>query len=484
VRVLTLTAVLLLAAVPFGPGALVSRAIAAEGVLPVRAGDTVNGTLARCGDRHVLRVDLVRGEVFRAKVQAEREFAADITLRIYAPDGTLVNGQANVRGIRAGSKLGPFVARETGTYHVQLSTFTRHGLAYTFRTQARRRRGARVRLRGDRGRAFTATAGSLLRLRGAGASRGVLLTLPNGTSTEIAAGSACLTALTGEGLTAPVGGRYFLSLLDGGRARLHSRPPSRHATRTLAFPILPGDETRVSAWYEDAGWVADPIRQAPSDHEPPSSTQPTEPPVTPPPGVSVSILTTPNAPPTPQQGLALADPLLTGGLADGVGMPISPVPTIEETLENGTLETFGEGPSYVFDKVHPQLGTLTYRVHFLVGGIAALAPVSPLGLGASGGGITMRWTVTGGAQTHDGRWTITWDGLRRVEVLDGSETLIDASSRIVQSAANGLTVPADGSPPSGELIYHVNWSNGPFAGGQFRRVETHDGLGSINVTIE
>jgi len=106
------------------------------------------------------------GEVFRARVQAEREFAADVTLRFYAPDGTLVNSEANVRGIRAGSKLGPFVARETGTYHLQLSTFTRHRLEYTLRTKARKRKGARVHLRGSRGRSFTATAGSVLRLRG------------------------------------------------------------------------------------------------------------------------------------------------------------------------------------------------------------------------------------------------------------------------------------------------------------------------------
>ncbi len=478
-RVLTLTAVLFLAA-PLLP----SRAMAAEGVLPIRAGDTVSGTLAQCGDRHVLRVDLVRGEVFRAKVQAEREFAADITLRIYSPDGTLVNSEASVRGIRAGSKLGPFVARQTGTHHVQLSTFTRHGLEYTLRTKARKRKTARVRLRGNRGRAFTATAGSHLQLRGGGASGGVLLTLPDGTNTEIAADSACLTALTGDGLTAPMGGRYFVGLLDGGRARLVSRPPSRTATRLLDFPVLPGDTTRVSAWYEDAGWVVDPLRQAPADHEPPSSTRPTDPPVDPPPGVAVSILTTPNAPATPQDGFALADPLITGGLADGVGMPISPVPTIAETLEHGTLEEFGAGLSYVFDKPHPALGTLTYRVHFLVGGTASRAPISPVGPGASGGAITMRWTVTGGAPTHEGRWTITWDGLRRVEVLDGSETLIDASSRVVQSAANALTVPVDGGPPSGELIYHVDWSNGPFPGGAFRRVETHDGLGDREVTID
>lgn len=458
---------------------LAAPAFAGEGVLPVRAGDRVEGTLARCGDRHVLRLDLTRGEVLRARVDAERAFAADITLRIYGPDGTLVNTEANVRGIRAGSKLGPFQVTETGTYHVQLSTFTRHELDYVLRTTSRRRPRARVRLRGTGTRRFTAAAGSVVRVRGGGAARGVSLTLPGDDELVLAAGSACLTALTSSGLAVPAGGQYTVALADGGRARLVAQPPARRSGRTLEFPALPDDAAQVAAWYDDSGWVADPLRQAPADHEPPSTTRPTEPTPLPPvePGLP-SVIVAPNAPSSPESGLPLGDAQHEGGVASGVGMPIAPVPTIEQAL-GGSVEPFGEGPSYVFDVEHAELGTLSYRVHFVVGGGVTQAPVS------ARGGVTMRWAVSGGGTaTHEGRWTLTWDGPRGVEVLEGSETLIDASSRHVQSAANGFSLRSDGGPSAGRLTYSVSWLNGPFPGGEFRRVETYDGLGATETVIE
>ncbi len=72
--------------------AAVTTASADQGALPVRPGDTVRGTLRRCGERHALELQLLRREVLRMEVAPEG--AGSVNVRVFDPTGLDVSLQA------------------------------------------------------------------------------------------------------------------------------------------------------------------------------------------------------------------------------------------------------------------------------------------------------------------------------------------------------------------------------------------------------
>src|SRR5258705_11313088 len=96
-------------------------AIAGEGSIPVRAGDTVRGTLVRCGDRQVFETELIRGEKFRVDVALEDVTAAP-ELRFETADGTSVTHLARVHASGGVIHGGPFRVPASGVWRVTLSS--------------------------------------------------------------------------------------------------------------------------------------------------------------------------------------------------------------------------------------------------------------------------------------------------------------------------------------------------------------------------
>ncbi len=447
-------------------------AFAAEGVLPVRAGDRVEGNIRRCGDRHVLAVELVRGEKLRVKVRPATDFVQDLTVRFYDPTGLLANDPANVRVNSGTTVVGPYRITDSGTHLLSITTTTRHGLPYEVFTKVKGRRGRSVRLKAGRDGRVVAAAGSVLRIRGLDDEARVTLRFPGGAAEILKTGSACLEALTGSGLTLPEGGTYGVSV-SAGRAKLRIRAPGRTAVRTLVFPELPDDQGSVSAWYDDAGWVADPFASAPADHEPPVSVPVPGAPRPPSSTEVATLLEAPNSPFTPSARAVFGVATNPGGHQAGIGMPIAPIPTIDEALTFGTVEAFNSGPSYVYDVDRPGLGSVRYRVQFVVGGRAALAPV------ALNGNVTLRWRAEGGGTFHEETWALSFDAARDLEVLDGSATFIGRGFTTIRSSASGFALPVDGSAPYGT----ISWAIDSPTDGAFVRSEVHDGTGAVDVEL-
>lgn len=461
---------------PMLPAALVlaaaAPALSAEGVFPVRAGDRVNGEVRRCGDRHVLAVELVEGETFKAKVRVGKALAEDITVRVYDPTGLSLNAQ-HVRATGSIAKVGPFRATESGTHLIQLTTFTRHEIPYDVTTKVRSKKRRALRLKAGKVRSVVASAGSVLRVRGLPEGGTIALGAPGEEPQELEPGGFCLRALQGDGLTLPEGGTYTLTVPAGsGRPRVIIRAPQKGARHEVSFPELPEDPDVVAGWYDDTGWVADPLLRAPADHEPPVSVpDPGTPAPAPVPGTTLTLA--PSAPATSgaKDGFAVPDPL--GGHAAGLGMPIAPIPTIEDAVERGRVEAYGDGPSYVYEADVTGVGAVTYRVQFTVGGRAALAPL------ALDGRTSMHWWVEGGGAFHEESWTLSFDATRGVEVLDGAATFVGPGFETIRSAATAYTLPTDGRLPSGT----VTWGVESAAAGTFLRTETHDGLGGVGVVL-
>lgn len=444
-------------------------ASASEGVLPVRSGDEVSGVLNFCGDRHVLRAELVPGERLRLHVRTPTVELP--TVRIFDPTGLDVSSRANLREVNGVILAGPVRAGLAGSHLISIATFSRHGLAYEAKARVLRKKRRRVRLGKRRPwRSFTVAAGSTLQLRGLRGTARVALGLPGEEPRQLEPDSAALTALLGDGLTAPRGGRYTVAL-DGGRGRARVRVLApRGGGDALEFPELPAGG--VADWYPDTGWVLRPGVSAPADHEPPVTvpdpdaprpSQPTVQTVTEAPTASRSVTTRDR----------YADPAAWEGALSGLGMPLAPAPSIEEAVSLGAVETFGGGPTYAYAVAHEGFGTLTYRVSFLVGGVQSLAPLT------FDGNVVMRWDVTGAAPFHQGSWTLSFDPDRGVEVLDGSETVVDVRSRAVTSTAERFTLPTAGGVPAGTL----GWAVASPTEGNFTRNETYDGLSSVLVEV-
>jgi len=448
-----------------------TSAPAAEGVLPVRAGDRVEGEVRWCGDRHILAIELVKGERFRAKVRSSTAVFEDLTVRFYDPTGLASNARASVRVVDGTVLLGPFRVTDSGTHLLQITTFTRHEIPYEVETKIKGRRKRSLRVKARRARSVVAAAGSVLRMRGGSADAAIELIMPDGTRESLTPGSAELRALRSDGLTLPEGGTYRIGV-SAGRAKLRIRAPRRADVRTRAFPELPDERDSVSAWYDDTGWIADPFASAPADHEPPTSLPlpgtPTGDPAT-----GETLTEAPTAPWSPAARAEFELEAADGGHLAGIGMPIAPIPSVEEALLLGAVEAFADGPSYVYDVERDGLGVVQYRVSFMVGGRATLAPVT------LNGHVAMRWHVEGGGTHHQEDWRLTFDASRGVEVLDGSATLIGSGFTTIHSAANGFALPVDGSAPYGS----VSWSVESASAGSFVRSETHDGTGAVDVTI-
>ena len=455
-----------------GALALAAPALGAEGVFPVRAGDRVSGEVRWCGDRHILAVELVKGETFKAKVRVGKALLEDITVRVYDPTGLSLNAR-NVRTTGSVARIGPFRATESGTHLIQLTTFTRHEIPYDVTTSVKSRKRRSLRLREGAEKTVVAPAGAVLRIRGLREGGTIALGLPGEDALPLEIDGFCLRALQGDGLTLPEGGAYTLSALAGaGRPRVTITAPGASARREVTFLELPDDRGSVATWYDDTGWVDDPRLRAPADHEPPVSVpDPSAPPAAP---IAGRTLTqAPTAPPDTAARDGFSVVYSVGGHLAGLGMPIAPVPTIEQAVGLGRIEQFGEGPSYVFTTPIPGLGDVTYRVQFLVGGRAALAPLS------LDGRTSLRWWVDGSSAFHQETWTLTVDPDRAIEVLDGSATFVGPGFETVKSSATAYTLPVDGRAASGS----VSWGIESVQSGSFLRTETHDGLGSIVVTL-
>ena len=438
----------------------------------MRAGDRVSGEIRWCGDRHILAVELVKGETFKAKVRVGQAFAEDITVRLYDPTGLSLNAD-HVRGGTSIAKVGPFTATESGTHLIQLTTFTRHEIPYDVTTKVRSKKRRAVRLQPGKERQIVAPAGSLIRVRGLPEGGTIALGMPGEAAALLVADGFCLRALRGDGLTLPEGGTYTLSVPDGsGRPRVIVRAPSTDTRHEVTFPELPDDRTSVNTWYDDTGWIDDPLLQASADHAPPVSVPiPGAPAAEPIDGRT--LIAAPTAPANASARTGFSGLESLGGHAAGLGMPIAPIPTIEDAVTRGRQEGFGDGPSYVYDADLPGLGSVTYRVQFLVGGSAMLAPI------ALDGRTSMHWWVEGSAVFHEESWTLMFDAQRGVEVLDGSATFIGPGFETVQSAASAYTLPTDGRAPSGTLTWGVQSAQN----GAFLRTETHDGLGGVGVSL-
>ncbi len=445
-------------------------ASAAEGVLPVRAGDRVTGQVRACGDRHLLAVDLVRGDRFRARVRVARELTEDLTVRVYDATGLLVNQQARVRVVAGETLVGPFRVASTGTHLVQVTTFTRHEIPYEVTTDVRRAPRRSAALRAGTPRTLRVAAGSLLQVRGLRADSPVTVTAPGEPPLELLPGTPRHAALVGDGLAAPASGDYVVELPEGaGRARVRVVAPSRRTGTTVAFPELPDERTSVSTWYPDTGWLADPRLAAAGDHEPPVALPPADGAT----GAGDALADAPAAP-TADAGRALyANTSGALGHTGGVGMPIAPRPTLDETLVRGTAEPAAEGVVYTYELDDPALGRLRYRVRFAVAGRGAGAPLS------LDGPVALHWTVTGDAALHAGTWTLTHDPARGVDVLEGAETVVDRTNTTLRTSAAGYAVPRDGSAPRGVLT----WSVDAPQGGALTRTESFDGRGGAQVDL-
>jgi hypothetical protein len=445
---------------------LAATALAGEGSLPVRAGDTVSGTLVRCGDRQVFETEVAAGEKFRVDV-----VLADVTaapeLRIETQDGTDVTSLARVRSGGGSIVAGPFRAPESGVYRVSLTSSAAHEVVYAATPRVARRRAQSVHIPpGGRTASVVAAAGSTLTL---GVRRGTTPTIVAGFPGEplhqLAPGDPLLAALAGGGLSAPCAGTYTFAIAAGSGARLRVAPPAAVAPKMILFPPLP-DAGTVNAWYPSIGWVAAPAT------EPAPVPSPAAPPEVPLFWSTALAGMLGTSAPVPSLAEA-ADVTKWLGPADGVGMPLAGEPMLEEIFGSGVATDTASGRSYDVTVPRPGLGDVTYHVAFSVDGRLVAAPLS------LSGRVSISWTVTSGAPSHSGHWTLTLDPVRNVEVLDGSESLTDAAARTTSAAARGFAVRS-GTPswPSGALTWG---RDDPRNATSVVRRETYDGTSTVHV---
>ena len=466
-----LAAGLLVAAAP--------RALSAEGALPIRAGDTVRGTLLNCYDRQVSEVQLLRGEVFQVRLHSTHAPNDSVNLRIYDPDGFLSSSEARVRQQGGEVVAGPFRAWASGAWRIEIGTLTAHGAGYEAVTRVKRTRKTTARLGGRKTNVtVAAAAGATIQVRG---NRVPTLALRRPSETNgivLAPGTAEFAAISGKGLAAPLSGNYEFTAIAGGnvpgnvRARIVVTPPGRVTGEVVEFPSLPDDANAVATWLGTGGWLLDHDRAAPDAEGHIAPPPPAAPKTSPWTGSIVEDC------PAPGQvtGLeALADVSLFVGPASGVGLPSPGIPRLDDVLRLGRLEPTSSGPSYVYVRSSQDLGDVTTRVRFLIDGRATVAPV------AIDGRVTVRWTDQGGSQNLDGNWTLSHDADRRVQVLDGTEFRFPEPGRTLTSSAKGFALPGlPGAWPQGSLTLAVD---DPARGTDFLRRETYTGAASVNVDV-
>lgn len=453
-----------------------ARAVAAEGVLPVRPGDTVSGTLLNCYDRQIAEVQLLRGEVFRMRVHTTHATNDDVSLRVTDPDGVPASAAANVRQVGGEIVAGPFRAAQSGTWRFEIGTLTAHGAQYEATTQVRRTSKRTVTLvAGKPGAVVAAAAGSTFTLRASpgAATPTISLRRPLDTHAQVfVPGSAEMAALTGAGLAAPVSGNYELGCAAGkGRVKVTVTPPRAAAPEAVEFPALPEDPHAVAAWQGSGGWLLDHTRSAPDADgnlpEPPPAAPATSP-------WSGSIVEDCPAPGEASEA-GLADPGVFTGPGAGVGLPAAGIPRLDDVLRLARAETTSGATSYVMTRTSDTLGEVTTRVWFLVDGLPARAPL------ALDGRVAVRWTDTGGTQQVQGTWTLSFDRARGAQVLNGAESRFPDPGRAVTSSAAGFTLPVlPGAWPQGALTTSVV---DPRRSQDFTRTESFTGAASVDVTV-
>jgi hypothetical protein len=439
-------------------------AFASEGSIQVRPGDVVGGTLVRCGDRQTFETELVQGEKLSVGV-ALADVTAAPELRIETADGTDVTDAARVVSSAGVISAGPFRVPESGIYRVSLTSSAAHEVVYTAWTRVARRRAQTVRVpTNGRTVSVLAAAGSTLTVAARrGAAPSLVVGFPGEAPRELAAGDPLLAALEGGGLSAPCAGTYTFAASDGAAARVRVVPPATAAPRNVPFPALPDDGT--SAWYPATGWVAAPDA-APAAQDPPAAPPP---PVASAPSLE-DLVATPAPVPSVTDALSATTVL---GPAHGVGVPLAGAPLLAEIFVRGVATDTAAGRSYSLTVPRPGFGDVTYEVSFTIDGLPAAAPLS------FAGRMSMTWSVTSGAPTHAGRWTLTLDPVRGVQILDGAESLTDAAARTTSASAHGF-VAATSAPaaPSGVLT----WSrDDPRNSVSVARRETYDGTATVRV---
>jgi hypothetical protein len=441
---------------------------AAEGSIPVRPGDVVRGTLARCGDRHVFETELARGETLRVRVTLP-DPTAPPTLGVETVDGTDLTFAAHVVGGEGVVTMGPFRAPESGVYRVTLTSSAANSIGYVWTSTIKRVTRRDVRLPADgRAASVLVEAGARFTLRTRrGATPRVTIAFPGEAPRELAADDPLLAALAGAGLSAPTSGSYTFAVASTRGARIAVAAPTYAARQTIDFPALPGDDA-VTTWYPASGWVATPGASAPSGHDPNPAPVVEEAPV--PVELSTPLTQVVAAPaPTP----ATDDATTWLGPAAGVGMPLAGAPSLAEVFASGGAPTAANGYAYQVTAPRPGFGDVAYRVRFTVDGRPSAAPLSLTGR------VTMSWSVTSAAAYHDGSWTLTFDAVRGVQVLDGSETLTDGAGRTTSVAARGFALSdAATNWPSGALTWR---HDDPRAGTSVARSETYDGTSTVGV---
>lgn len=444
---------------------------AGEGVLPVPAGDGVRGTLARCGDRHVAEVELLRGETLRVRVAATGLDTEAVQLRVVDPTGWNVSPDAHVRVADGAIVAGPYRVAVSGVHRLEVTSFSRHDTAYELTTSVRRLRPAPATLGERRPSADIAVAaGATLRIRARGEPSLALRAPGADGAVVLAPDGPELRALRGGGLAAPRSGVYTLELLGGSRrVRVAASRAPRRAPRFEEFPTLPAAPTAVASWQGAAGWVVDRSVLAPDEHGTPP------PPPPPPPLTSPWLGAVADPAPSLPDVAPLADPGHWTGPGDGVGRPFSGLPSVADVLRDGVAADLGAGPVYRIERPTESGVALRYDVRFEVDGRPARAPVT------GGGRTTVHWHVEGGTPWRTGDWVRSFDPERGVDVLDGVETLQESSFRTLQVAARGFAVETEpGAWPTGGITLAVTDSR-PGLG--FSRRETYDGTPRVAVEV-
>lgn len=458
-------------------------ALAAEGVISVQGNDTITGRIAECFDTHAFEIELARGDVLRLRIQPTS--IGSITARIVAPHGFEVNHAARLRTRGNTVLIGPFRVRQSGVYHVGFSTGGEHGVEYEAQTRVRHRGRKVLRLSNRKpGRSFVLPAGTTLQVQARRGLPVIAMTQPGEFSAEtIGSDDPRMAALLTGGLAIPRAGLYHFERrvldadVDATKVRMVLTPPESPEPREIRFPDLPDDRPHSVSWYGDA-WVVPPVERteatrdgtqaAPPAYEPPATEAGASP-------WMRSLTGFPAIGPVATHDAA-AQPGVWAGPAACVGLPLAGVPSLAEVLAEGALDETASMPVYVFTREVPGADPVTFRVRFEVDGVAVPAPLSMNGL------MTMIWStrsVAGAATDHRGSWSLSLDPVRELQVLDGSDSWVDARHRTVATRADGFTLPTNGNWPSGALAWGTADPRNP----NVARSERYDGTNAVNTSV-
>lgn len=441
---------------------LSAPALASEGAMELRDGDTVRGQLQRCGDVHLLEAQLARGDRLRFSIDSVRIGSEPIHVRVVDPNGRDAGNRARVRVAGTTVQVGPFRANVSGVWRLAVSTSGLHDLSYEADATIQRRKRRSVGI-GKRGKSVDVPGGALLRLKARG-DASVAITTPEGERLELHPGDAQHTALFGEGLSAPIAGRYLFEPLPGTRRlKLRVQYDRNRSGRTFEFPSLIEDRPTEATWVDGTGWVLT-DRNDGAPNELPKAGAPH--------AWTAPLPVVPSTSPLAVIQDA-TDPLTPSGPRPGIGLPIAGVPDIVRVLEEGVRVDGETGPEYVLVDEAPGTGPVERRVRFLIEGRQVAAPL------AMGGRMCIDWSSTGDRPYHRGDWRLTLDEERGLTVLDGGETWIDSRHRTLSSSAQGFSLRGDAAWPSGTLTWGIVDPAGP----DVRRVESYEGDDHVNVRI-